>query len=85
MSDAIENCIDCPHHVVVNDPEPGDWFCDDDVAVLCVKLPNINPSDDTHWASGKPWPHAKVTQSCRPYNIRRECVTPDWCPLKVGQ
>lgn len=30
-----ENCIDCPHHVVLPDPDPSDWFNDDDVKVQC--------------------------------------------------
>jgi hypothetical protein len=31
----VSNCMDCPHHQVVADPDPTDWFCDDDIAVLC--------------------------------------------------
>jgi hypothetical protein len=30
-------CIDCPHHEVRSDPDPDDWFCDDDVKVVCLK------------------------------------------------
>jgi hypothetical protein len=31
------NCIDCPHHLVLPDPDPNDWFNDDDMKVVCVK------------------------------------------------
>jgi len=30
------NCLDCPYHKVLPDPDPDDWFCDDDVKVVCV-------------------------------------------------
>lgn len=33
----IKNCLDCPHHEVQNDPDPLDWFCDDDIKVFCKK------------------------------------------------
>lgn len=33
----IKNCIDCPFHEVFNDPDPDDWFCDDDMGVKCKK------------------------------------------------
>lgn len=33
----ITNCIDCPFHKVESDPDPDDWFCDDDVKVVCTK------------------------------------------------
>lgn len=31
------NCVDCEFHQVLKDPDPDDWFCDDDVKVLCKK------------------------------------------------
>jgi len=33
----INNCVDCDHHRVFPDPDPHDWFCDDDVKVVCSK------------------------------------------------
>ena len=54
------NCIDCPHHEVVPDPDPNDWFEDDDVAVQC----NLTPD------------RKKITSGCRPYNRRKESATP---------
>ena len=32
-----ENCMDCPLHRVLADPDPYDWFCDDDVKIYCTK------------------------------------------------
>jgi len=31
----INNCVDCSEHQVLSDPDPYDWFCDDDVKVIC--------------------------------------------------
>lgn len=33
----IENCMDCPFHAVLPDPDPHDSFCSDDVKVVCNK------------------------------------------------
>ncbi len=60
----IKNCMDCPFHQVEMDPDPDDWFCDDDVKVVCKKA------------------NKNITVACRPYNTRRECDIPNWCPLK---
>ena len=31
----INNCVDCTSHLVLRDPDPYDWFCDNDVKVIC--------------------------------------------------
>lgn len=67
----IDNCMDCPHHHVQRDPDPDDWFCDDDVKVVCTK------------AIQKDGSYREVTSACRPYNTRKECSVPQWCPLNV--
>ena len=61
----IKNCLDCPHHSQRRDPDPNDWFCDDDMKVVCTKTT----------------PERVVTSAERPYNLRRECAVPPWCPL----
>ncbi len=33
----LANCLDCPFHQVLPDPDLHDWFCDDDVRVFCTK------------------------------------------------
>lgn len=32
---SVSNCTDCPEHETRVTPDPDDWFCDDDIAVLC--------------------------------------------------
>lgn len=34
----IENCMDCPNHKVLPDPDPDDWFNDDDIKVVCAAV-----------------------------------------------
>ncbi len=63
ISIQIDNCMDCGHHQVEPDPDPNDWFCDDDVRVVCRE-------------TGK-----DITIACRPYDVRRECKIPSWCPF----
>lgn len=58
------NCIDCPNHSVEPDPDPTDWFDDDDKKVICMMNGRM------------------VTNACRPYNLRKECEVPNWCPLR---
>jgi hypothetical protein len=62
----IENCQDCPHHENRMDPDPDDWFCDDDMKVVCLKT---SRKDN------------EITCACRPYNLRKESEVPKWCPL----
>jgi len=76
----IFNCMDCPHHMVVNDPDPTDSFCSDDLAVPCTKSPNIR--QQTPFGSTEEWDNRPVTFSCRPHHLRDECNIPSWCPLE---
>jgi hypothetical protein len=62
MEIKINNCMDCLSHQVFLDPDPNDWFCDDDVKVIC----SVN--------------NRQITGACRPYNTRKECDIPTWCP-----
>lgn len=75
----FSNCIDCPHHSIISDSDPDDWFCDDDIAVVCTKTKK-RKNNITRYAADKS-PYRCVTISCRPYNARKESETPNWCPL----
>ena len=59
----IDNCLDCDKCHVLPDPDPLDWFCDDDKKAVCGVL------------------NKEITVACRPYNLRKECKVPEWCPL----
>lgn len=62
----IKCCMDCSYHKVLPDPDPYDWFNDDDVKVKCTLSRKEKPF---------------ITVACRPYNTRRETLIPKWCPL----
>jgi len=75
------NCIDCEHHKTVNDRDPDDWFCDDDVAIVCTLTPQT-PKETRYMADRAGF--KPITVACRPYNARKESPTPQWCPLGLG-
>lgn len=77
---APENCLDCPNHRVLADPDPDDWFCDDDKAVACALAPNPEQNANSRYAASRN-PQRLVTLSCRPYRLREESQRPAWCPL----
>lgn len=71
----MEHCTDCSHHVIEPDPDPIDWFCDDDVKIRC-KL-----SSATYRGNCREEPY--VTVGCRPFYATSESEIPGWCPLLV--
>jgi hypothetical protein len=75
------NCIDCENHLVINDRDPNDWFCDDDKAVVCTLTKNPKHKPDSKYLSERSQ-YKSVTVACRPYNIRKESEQPEWCPIK---
>lgn len=75
----IENCTKCPNHLIINDRDPHDYFCD--VAVVCTKVKNDKQDINSKYLSEHS-PHRAITVACRPYNIQKESNTPQWCPLK---
>lgn len=80
MKNKYANCLDCPFSSVIRDPDPHDWFCDDDAAVVCTKTPNPEMNPGSKYLSDQS-EHRSVSRSVRPYNLRKESATPSWCPL----
>ncbi|MCA9354880.1 MAG: hypothetical protein KC877_05150 [Candidatus Kaiserbacteria bacterium] len=76
-----DNCLDCPYHQVISDPDPDDWFCDDDQAVVCTQAANPKRQLSSRYAADLS-PYRVVMPAIRPYNLRKEAVTPSWCPLQ---
>jgi len=73
-------CIGCPDMEIIPDPDPDDWFNDDDVAVICRATSDNPKLDSKHPADRSAF--KKVTCACRPYNVKKETTIPDWCPRK---
>lgn len=76
----ISNCLDCPHHKVIDDGDPYDSFCSDDMAVVCKLTPNNTLNLESVWVVDRN-KFRGVSFSCRPYNLRKESSVPNWCPL----
>jgi hypothetical protein len=80
-----ENCLDCKFHKIILDPDPDDWFCDDDLAVVCTNkaAPTNDRFDLTSRYEADKQSLKPITVSCRPHHVRKESKTPKWCPLPV--
>lgn len=80
----MKSCLECRYHEKITDPEPNDWFCDDDITVVCTKKPNPNKDLNSDWVSD--WSdYRHVCESCRPHRLEKDCLEtgiPDWCPIK---
>ncbi len=77
----IKSCLECDDHQVINDMDPNDWFCDDDMAVICRLTSNLKPEPKSKWISNRS-KFKVVTCSCRPYNLEKESKVPNWCPKR---
>jgi hypothetical protein len=31
----VSNCMDCPHRLLIADPDPTDWFADKEESLMC--------------------------------------------------
>lgn len=66
---SIEKCIDCPHHSILPDPDPSDWFNRDDCKIVCkAKTSPLNPEG------------ISIAMALRPYEVKNVEI-PNWCPL----
>jgi len=79
----MKTCLECKFHKVIMDPDPFDWFCDDDQAVLCLKTENPKVEKYSYYMSDRE-EFRSVTKSCRPYSLENESSIPKWCPLKIN-
>ncbi len=76
----MQNCLDCPQHSIIPDPDPDDWFNSDDQAVVCTLTANPRPDASAKYMADRN-PYKAVTVSCRPYRTRKESERPNWCPI----
>jgi hypothetical protein len=74
------NCINCPHHCIVADPDPSDWFNDDDEAIVCSLTPNPKKNTASKYRADHS-EYRSVAASLRPYETAK-IAAPKWCPLK---
>lgn len=82
----MKNCLKCEYHQVISDPDPHDWYCQDDVAVICIKNLNSKSDKNSIYASDRT-PFKVISCALRPYEVKEGSIikTPDWCPLKIEE
>jgi hypothetical protein len=52
----MANCIEtCGNYEILPDPDPEDWFCDDDVKVLCKVADRYVTAPTTKVVGFAPW------------------------------
>lgn len=76
-------CVTCPHHRVISDRDPEDWFNDDDQAVVCSITQNPSPNPDAKYPADRSV-YRRVGGSLRPYEVKN-VQQPDWCPLLAAK
>ena len=76
--DIIRFCTQCEFHKVVPDPDPEDWFNDDDEAILCTL---IKGGGHDKSFGGEPYLFKMISGSLRPYETKK-VEKPEWCPYK---
>lgn len=77
----LSSCLECPFHRVIGDPDPDDWFNDDDKAIVCTKKSNQKLNINSRYASDRQM-YAVVESSMRPTELKKENVEiPKWCPI----
>ncbi len=76
----ITSCLQCPFHEIMHDPDPNDWFNDDDVSVVCKKVKK-EKEPSSEYASDRQ-EHKVVSFGDRPYQVKEDKIKiPEWCPL----
>lgn len=65
-----KGCAICTYMKIFPDPDPRDWFCDDDEKSVCTYLTDTSKGGPT------------IAQACRPYQTMSDsCYVPNWCPI----
>ena len=75
ITTTIEHCVQCPYHLIVPDPDPDDWFEDDETKKLTTKLSTAKALDEMTEIyvidSDFSWTYIKTHESmCGPYFMK---------------
>lgn len=83
----VNGCYQCPFCKILPDPDPDDWFCDDDVKMICThKDRGEHKKEEVNQYFFKVAEENKhlgryICGGLRPYEVKGNYV-PDWCPEK---
>lgn len=83
------DCHKCKHCKIIEDPDPTDWFCDDDESIVCTAKSSNIKWDSHFYNEGDKIPFTYISVSNRPYQTKKEfklmakvwkARRPTWCP-----
>ena len=75
-------CINCKFHKIIPDPDPLDWFCADDEAIVCTKM--IHEIDLKSKYGVDRQKFRPIDIGLRSYQTKNVGV-PDWCPISTKE
>ena len=79
----IKNCTKCKDHDTIPDPDPGDWFRDGDMAVVCKLSKNIHMDKKAEYVADRQ--DRRVVQGgVGPWDWK-DIGVPKWCPRGFGK
>lgn len=61
------DCHKCKHCKIIEDPDPTDWFCDDDESIVCTAKSSNIKWDSHFYNEGDKIPFTYISASNRPY------------------
>jgi hypothetical protein len=79
-----ENCFSCRNHKMVPDPDPIDFFRDNDQAMVCVLVNNPKYSTDAYRISDRQ-AYKVIGYGIEVFDNERKIPIPSWCPLGLGE
>ena len=83
MMPKIKNCTKCKDRIKISDPDPGDWFRDGDMAVVCSISDNPDMDKKSKYAADRQ--DRRVVQGgIGPWDWDGIGV-PKWCPKGYGK
>lgn len=75
-----EACLKCDAHEIISDPDPGDWFRDGDMAVVCKIAKNPDFDKNAKYQADRQ-EFRVVSGGLGPWDWD-DIEIPKWCPKK---
>jgi hypothetical protein len=78
-------CTQCPHHRWQSNPDPDDWFRDDECDLICTynnKANIISSSLNVFEQKNPNYTTSLVPLNKAQFEVSLSITVPKWCPLK---
>ena len=76
----IKSCMKCKEHKTIPDPDPGDWFRDGDMALVCQISDNPDFDENAKYVADRQ-NRRVVRGGIEPWDWD-DIKIPGWCPKK---